>query len=199
MKSERNLIYSQPESYHFSEDSILLAELASRNFNRKEMRILDIGAGCGVVGIEFIKKSTPKPAEVIFIEPQEVFKEHLSRNLESMSDGVVTKVCHSKVQEFEEGTFDLILSNPPFYDPKRGRLSDNIVQNECRFSHNLTPRELCLSLAKLLKPTGEAWILVGNGKEQNHSVEDFSHPDLKSEKIEKGIWLFLRFIKLNKE
>lgn len=197
-KSKNHWPYSQPENYHFSEDSIFLAEIALEHMQNEVTSLLDIGAGCGVVGLEYLRKSPSKVKTAHFVESQEVFFSHLEENLKDLE-------CHSvvihkkKVQRLDDLQFDLILSNPPYYDPSKGRLSDNEIQNKCRFSMNLSPKDLCQSIEKLLSPRGEAWVLVGNNKQQNHCIDEFTSNGLNSEVFKEGPWSVLRFVKLNVE
>jgi len=197
-KSESHWQYSQPDIYHFSEDSVFLSEYALKHTQIEVSSLLDIGAGCGVVGLEFLRKSQHEIKAAHFVESQDIFYPYLEENLKDL-DCDLAVVHKMDVKNLENLEFDLILSNPPFYDPTKGRLSENDIQNQCRFSLNLSPKELCFSIEKLLSPKGEAWLLVGNSKEQNHLPDEFSSSGLSSELFREGPWSILRFVKLNEE
>lgn len=190
--------YSQPESYHFSEESLFLVDLVLNNQTSPKKRILDIGAGCGVIGLEYCLQSERSPKELHLIEPQEVFQPHLRENCSKMNDTVIEIHSHS-IQDYQGEGFDLILSNPPYYDPSKGRKSENHVQNMCRFSSRLSPADLMASIERLLSKNGEAWVIVGNKKEQNHFLDEFSHQNLEPKIFETEKWSVLRFVKLNED
>jgi tRNA1(Val) A37 N6-methylase TrmN6 len=56
-------------------------------------------------------------------------------------------------------TYDLILCNPPYFNPTEGQLSPSQFKNRCRFFIDATQAELLIALAKMLKPNGEAFVL----------------------------------------
>ena len=65
IKSEKFLDYSQPNFYHFSEDSIRLADyvvskIEEKNLseNQRSLNCLDLCAGCGVIGLEVVLKGS---------------------------------------------------------------------------------------------------------------------------------------------
>jgi tRNA1(Val) A37 N6-methylase TrmN6 len=190
--------YSQPEAYHFSEESLLLVDLVLKNLSTSKKRILDIGAGSGIIGIEYCLLATSKPQELYLVEPQDVFLPHLKNNI-NIIDNVSIHISSQFIQDFKEEKFDLILSNPPYYNPSKGRMSENKVQNFCRFSTHLSPYDLVSSIECLLSQDGESWVIVGNDKEQNYNIDDFTHPNLESTIFKTSRWLILRFIKLNKD
>ena len=190
--------YSQPEAYHFSEESLLLVDLVLKHQTTSKKRILDIGAGSGIIGIEYCMLAASKPKELYLIEPQDVFLPHLKSNI-NLIDNVSIRIYSQFIQDFKGEKFDLILCNPPYYNPSKGRMSENKVQNFCRFGIHLSPHYLVSSIERLLSHEGESWVIVGNDKEQNYNIDDFTHPNLESKLFEIGRWLILRFIKLNKD
>ena len=76
------LDYKQPEFYHFSRDSIELAHYAAKYFyNKKNLSVLDLGCGSGVVGIEFCLHHV-SVGSIDFIEKQrEKITKNMLRNL----------------------------------------------------------------------------------------------------------------------
>ena len=56
-----NWDYAQPDYYRFSQDSLDLVKFALDNYSfRKQDQVIDICAGCGVVGMELLLKSKEK-------------------------------------------------------------------------------------------------------------------------------------------
>ena len=124
--------YSQPKEYHFSEISIAFVKnvrtyLDSINF--KANFICDAYAGCGVVGLEYLAQSREQ-AKIDFIElQQDVFSLHLERNIQwKQANAEVFFISIAKFTKQVQRRYDLILANPPYYDPKRVRTSPNKVK-----------------------------------------------------------------------
>ena len=67
--------YAQPGEYHFSMDSIHLAESVAKHLQSREdlasLRVLDLCAGCGVIGIE-LSWYLPLLKKIDFVEIQDV-------------------------------------------------------------------------------------------------------------------------------
>lgn len=128
--------YSQPDFYRFNEDSIHLVNVAARFIVENDLncfRILDIGCGCGVVGVE-LSLRVPKVNEVILLEKNQKFKIFIEKNLELFSvmnsKIIIDELynCNDLIQE----KVDIIISNPPYYLESEGRISPNLDRRKCR-------------------------------------------------------------------
>ena len=76
------------------------------------MKVLDLGCGCGVVGILAAKKCGAEHVWLTDIDPEAV---NIARkNAETNGAGGVTCVISDGVKQLTEAGFDLILSNPPY-------------------------------------------------------------------------------------
>ncbi len=122
--------YLQPEFYRFNEDSLLLVkEIVSSGIKPKN--ILDIGAGSGVIGIELALEL--KTQEIHFLELQREWEPYLSENIKQFLKDYKVEVLWSSVGNWTpELKYDLIVSNPPYYLPEKGRLSIDPVRAHCR-------------------------------------------------------------------
>ena len=76
------------------------------------MRILDLGCGCGVVGIVAAKIAGEENVFMSDVDPRavEVAKRNAARN----GVGGVRIVCSNGFERIDAAEFDLILSNPPY-------------------------------------------------------------------------------------
>jgi tRNA1Val (adenine37-N6)-methyltransferase len=120
--SERPLLndYQQPEGgYHFSRDSILLAE-----FTPAEMpgRAADLGAGCGVVGLEALAQGRLKNLSTLYlVEARAIFWEPLLENarLSSRPWGPNIKPIMADWRHLSPeslgGPLDYLMVNPPYF------------------------------------------------------------------------------------
>jgi len=76
--------YESPDFYAFSADSILLAKTGIADILTTKIsgNVLDLGAGCGVVGIEFLNFSPKKQSwNLSCCEMQTDFRPYLLGNL----------------------------------------------------------------------------------------------------------------------
>lgn len=129
----REIDYKQPSFYHFSEDSIHLARISA--LHSTEMKqIFDLGAGSGVVGLEYLKKSSQKKTHIFFIEKQTEFLELLQFNIDHfLTSSNRADICHREFSDIDISKPSLLLSNPPFYLESEGRHPDLKTKKNCHF------------------------------------------------------------------
>ena len=122
--------YSQPDFYHFSESTVTLANYAAEQVQEyQNLKVLDIGAGCGVLGLEFARKHGSVKS-LHWVEPQTVFHHSLKKN-DRGRDELVKGTKH--LDDFYNESYDIILMNPPFYLLGSGRTPDNKSREQCHF------------------------------------------------------------------
>ncbi len=115
----------QPEEgYRYSIDSLLLADFANP---KPRDKVLDIGAGCGVIAILLAKRCNS--ISVVAIELQEDLSRMAEENVRRHGvDDRVEVVCGDVTQFrslFPAGSFDYVVSNPPFRSASSGRICPN--------------------------------------------------------------------------
>lgn len=160
--------YSQPEEYHFSLDSIHLAEFLAQHLQTRKdlstLRVLDLCAGCGVIGIElswYLRELT----RLDFIEIQDVYTPHFQQNVATVNRPELQLNWHllnydCLLEEIWKNSFDLIVSNPPYFRPEQGILSPSEFKNRCRFFLDSTFHNFIRALENGLAPNGEAYFLL---------------------------------------
>lgn len=167
--------YHQPDYYRFSRDSIQLADrvvgsLMSRALSplRSPLRGLDLCCGSGVIGIEIMVKSRPWGRKLLFDfwELQEDFRPFLLKNLQAaglMENRPLLHFAsfeHHRDYPFLKESYDLVVANPPYYDPHSHRLSPvNPKGNICRFFLQGGRVDFLHTLLYVLRPGGEAFFL----------------------------------------
>jgi tRNA1Val (adenine37-N6)-methyltransferase len=110
-------LYQPRRGYRFSVEAVLLARFAAA---RPAARVLELGAGCGVVAL--IYAALARPREVVALEIQPALAALIARNAALNDLGIVRAVCadlRNRRALDAAGGFDLVLANPPF----RARLS----------------------------------------------------------------------------
>lgn len=133
--------YKQPDEYHFSLDSIQLAQFVATQLKFHpapgSLRILDLCAGCGVIGME-LSWHLQAIRQIDFVEIQDIYTEYFYQNLAHINRPELQFRWHLlNYEELHakkwEGRFDLIISNPPYFQPGHGVLSPSEFKNRCRF------------------------------------------------------------------
>lgn len=182
--------YSQPSEYRFSHDSIELAQRAAecvREFQkrgRSSLRVLDLCAGCGVVGLEFLKETTKHGEGLIeavdFVEVQDIYRPHFTANASWVGAPEKLSFRNLNYEEMLTGDqaeqYDLVVSNPPYFDRTQGNLPPSDFKARCRFFVDSDFTTMWRAIAHVLKPQGEALILVRDLRD--HGVDRAAELDV---------------------
>lgn len=167
--------YSQPDFYKFNSDSLELVKLV-KSEALKANNLLDLCAGCGVLGLELMN-SIDQLERVEFVELQRLFLEHLTKNIEKFSrKSITTKVRLCSVGELSlEQKYDLIVCNPPYFENGSGRVSPNENRQIARTFMIDSPCVLLEKILNLLSKGAKAYILIpNNDKNWNHLKNEYS-------------------------
>src|ERR1700691_5574404 len=111
----------QPKhGYRFSIEAILLGRFARANTRN---RVLELGAGCGVVSIMIA--TLYRPREVVAIEIQPPLADMITRNAEINSlksvNAINADLRQKKIAGVAPASFDLVVANPPYRAAASGR------------------------------------------------------------------------------
>lgn len=140
------LLYQPQDGYCYNSDSIFLYDFI--NHFKPSGKILDVGAGCGVVGLLVARDNKKVTLEAV--EKQDVFVEYASIN--ARVNKIEYKIHKSDFLELEEDLkYDYIISNPPFYHEGVTK-SENEMLFNARYNVNLPLSEFFKKVSKLLKP-----------------------------------------------
>jgi tRNA1Val (adenine37-N6)-methyltransferase len=157
------LTLDQPKGgYRFSLDSILLARFASV---RRRDRVLELGAGCGVVAITIATLFHPR--EVVAIEIQPALARLVESNAVMNSASNVRAICADirarKIAGIEPASFDLVVANPPFHAAGRGRISPNAGRRIARSEGEATLDDFIKAARRYVKNGGRvAFVFIAN-------------------------------------
>ncbi len=174
--------YSQPKAYRFSLDSVYLAKLVAQELpsitENVNYQVLDLCAGCGVIGME-LHFHRPELKKMTFVEVQKEYKEHFVENLQMVqrfhSDQEIEfnyfEMNYNQILKspnFAE-TYDLIVCNPPYFFKDEGLLSPSEFKNRCRFFLDSDFKTLFETIHYALKPGAHAFVLVRAGSEHGRN------------------------------
>ena len=145
-------------------DAVLLGSWSA--LDHMPNTILDIGSGTGILALIMAQRSTAELIDALEIDADAY--EQCVYNFETSDWGDRLFCYHASLDEFVgeiEDTYDLIISNPPFYtDHFKSR---NEARNKARFEDALPFEELLTSVSKLLSVTGQLNVIIPFSEEIN--------------------------------
>ena len=143
----------QPErGFRLGTDSVLLAEFLTLPANA---RVADLGAGCGTLGLLLCARDPG--CTVAGLELREsacaLAQENIALNTLSSRLSVRQGDVRSIAAYFPAGSFDCVISNPPYFPIGSGKVSEDSA---------VARTEQCLNLDELC--TAAAWLLPSGGR-----------------------------------
>lgn len=135
-------------------DGVLLGAWCS--LESKPETILDIGSGTGLISLMMAQRSFAEVIDAVEIDEQAY--EQTVENFEESDWGDRLFCYHSSFQEFaaemkeEEETYDLIISNPPFYQNAYETADES--RNKARFTFSLSFENLLEGVSSILSEDG---------------------------------------------
>jgi len=140
------LLYQPKSGYCYNSDSIFLYDFIN-NFQPKG-KILDVGAGCGIVGL-LVARDNPK-VELEAVEKQELLADYAYKNAKANS--MEYKLHRNDFLDLQtDYKYDYIISNPPFY-PDGVQKSKDEMLTYARYNSSLPMDNFFKKVSQLLKP-----------------------------------------------
>ena len=140
------LLYQPESGYSYNSDSLLLYNFIN-SFNPKG-RLLDVGAGSGIVGLLVARDN--KKVSLEAVEKQKVFIKYARKNAEV--NDIAYKLYESNFLELQiDKKYDYIISNPPFY-PEGAKKSEDEMLIQARYNTSLPMSDFFSHVSKLLNP-----------------------------------------------
>jgi len=149
---------SQPAKGHrFTLDSILLADFCRI---KPQERVLEPGAGTGVISLLLAKKHPRSFFTAVEVQPQLV--ELCERNIiDNSLDGRVTVIAGNLrrlSKTFDQGSFNIIVANPPYIKEGSGMKSPHAARHIARHDHAASLASW-LNLHRFLKNSGKYYLV----------------------------------------
>lgn len=136
-------------------DAILLGAWAGLGA-QNPTSILDIGTGTGVIALMVAQRFPSATVTAIDVDEAaaDEAKENCRRSL--WTDRCLAKRC--PIQEFKEGSFDLIVSNPPWFQDSLK--PDGTSRTTARHDQSLSFSDLNSAAARLLSLSGRFAVVI---------------------------------------
>lgn len=145
----------QRDGYRFSLDAILLAHFVNPG---KGETILDLGAGCGVVGLVLLRRAWKRIRSLLSFELQpelvELTRENIRLNRFEKKMRVVEGDLRTILSQCAPESFSTVVCNPPFYTSGSGRPSVNDQALIARHEVACTLPEILAAAAVVVKNKG---------------------------------------------
>ena len=198
---EKFEIIQKIDGYKYGEDTILLFKLIQDSLNKKNIKLLDIGTGNGILAIllsdnEFI-------SELIGIDIQE---ENIERAKKALKLNKIEKNIQFECMDIKEyknsNYFDIIISNPPYMENNGKKINENEHKAISRHEIKLSLSEFISNAKRLLKPIGSLYFIhrthrlveiIKNLDENNFSIKKIIF--IYSTKNNKSSMMFVEAIK----
>ncbi len=155
-------IYQSKDGYRFSVDALLLYSFVHVNLAQ---RIADLGAGSGIIGLLLAKKYPA--ADVSLFELQGSLAAVAEKNILLNGLGRRVKVVRGDIREIsvvtrpssDAGSFDVVVSNPPFRKERSGLVNPEEERAVARHEIRLKLFELVKAAHYLLKTKGRFFLI----------------------------------------
>ncbi|CAM1343992.1 tRNA1(Val) (adenine(37)-N6)-methyltransferase [Tenacibaculum amylolyticum] len=159
-------VYQEKTAMKIGTDAVLLGAWCS--IANYPDTILDVGAGTGVIGLMLAQRTEAMTIDAVEIN-EDAYEETVE-NFERSDWGDRLFCYNASFQEFaeeikeEEETYELIVSNPPFYTDDYE--TEDKARNEARFTSSLTFRELLQGVSMTLASEGVFATIIPYKEEQ---------------------------------
>ena len=144
-------------------DGVLLGAWATV---KNEFSVLDLGTGTGVISLMMAQRSNAEIIEAVEIDGP-AFEQAVS-NFENSPWSDRLFCYHASIQEYAQeidDTYDLIISNPPFYTDSNP--SKNKERATARFEDSMPFEHLTYAASKLLDTKGRFAVIIPFKEEKN--------------------------------
>jgi tRNA1Val (adenine37-N6)-methyltransferase len=155
------LMLRQPrDGYRFNVDAVVLACFARQTAVAPPRRVVDLGAGCGVIGL-LLARSWPA-ASVLLVEIQPelamLAQENAAEN--KLADRVEVRcVDLRETHRWADLQPDLVVTNPPFFRLETGRVSPSAQRSLAKHEVACTLDELLAACAAGMSDAGRVTMI----------------------------------------
>ena len=156
LKSFDLQLFQPRHGYRYSLDPLLLARFC-QTLKPEGGRIIDLGAGCGIISL-VLARINPD-ASVVALESNPEMAALAERNI--LHNDLAGRVfVHAEdvidlSRSYSVSTFDLVVSNPPFRTAGSGRVSPRSGRDSARHETTAALADFLAAAKYLVKPSGK--------------------------------------------
>lgn len=141
-------LFQYPAGYRYNSDSLLLFDFLSQD--KIQGNVLDIGCGCGILGL--LVKKYFENSKIYSIDIQEK-NIHLAQKNADENNLEIKTICDDFLNFSSTMKFDFLISNPPFYK-KDTKQSSNLHLSISRYQEFLPLEAMIKKINSIIKPNG---------------------------------------------
>ena len=151
-------VLQKKRGYRFSVDAVLLSQFSKI---RKNEKVMDLGTGCGILPL--LLSQTTKAHSFVGVEIQRELAELAKKNvqLNHLQDrvSILQKDFRHLKDTYPPGSFDVVLSNPPYRKYRAGRVNPAMEKAIARHEIKGTLEDLISIASYLLPPKGRCYVI----------------------------------------
>lgn len=145
----------QPKTgFRFSTDSLLISSFVSVP---SKARVLDLGTGCGVIPLGIMLCNPGKQISISGIDINSEMVSAAQSNIAALGFSDEISVFNGNVCEpvfAPAGSYDLVVSNPPYRTEGRGRSCPDDAKNKARFEVECGLDEFTATASRMVRNRG---------------------------------------------
>lgn len=171
-------LYHENSALKIGTDAVLLASAIPLHHAHQ---ILDIGCGCGVISfcLSWRMQNGQKPLNYTGIDIDDASIEEAKNNLDffPLKNNIEFNFSKISIQDFSnhcKEKFDLIVSNPPFFD--QSIKPDSFKKNISKHNDSLPFSDLINAVMNLLSPHGVFYLILP--EKENHIFDNLTENQL---------------------
>ena len=151
--NEKFKIIQKVSGYKYGEDTILLFKLFQDSLNKKNIKLLDIGTGNGILPILLSDNEFLSELVGIDIQKENIDRANMALELNKIEKNIQFECMD--IREYKKSNyFDVIISNPPYMNDNGKKINENEHKAISRHEIKLSLNELISNAKRLLKPIG---------------------------------------------
>ena len=161
---ERNgyRIIQNKNGFCFGMDAVLLSGFAADSLaGKKDIKIIDLGTGTGIIPILLRAKTCSKDLTGLEIQKESADMARRSVRLNDLEEDVKIidgDICRAS-EIFGKAVFDVVTSNPPYMKAAHGLSNPNEAKAIARHEIKCTFEDVASQAAALLKPGGKFFLV----------------------------------------
>jgi tRNA1(Val) A37 N6-methylase TrmN6 len=156
-------VWQPRRGYRFTVDPLLLADFVVAQTKRSAHEVCDLGTGCGVLGLVLLRRAPSLRLTAVELQPRlaELARRNLVDNaLEARGEVVELDLADARQsRRLRGGSFDWVVSNPPYGALGRGATSPDQESAIARHEVRLPLDRLCQEMKRLLRPEGSGAVI----------------------------------------
>ena len=152
-------IIQNKNGFCFGMDSVLLSDFAKEI--KKNSAILDMGTGTGILAILLSAKTQSTKITGVEIQPEVADMARRSVQLNQLEEriNIVCKDVKKLKEIYEAGSFDAIVTNPPYKKKGTGEINENEAKLISRHEITANLEDFILIASYLLKDQGSIYMV----------------------------------------